>query len=325
MNPQVVAIGVGILVVLVLIFTVISIRRQNKSVVDERLNRYAGFNVLEIDTPDDKPKDKKPSALTNSLDNALANRKFAQKSRDELARADLKLTPAEYLGAHVISSVGLGLIAYFVLFQYQLVMAIIAAGIGAFIPRFYVSNRKSGRLIKFESQLPDILGLWVNSLRAGFSTLQSLEAISREAPEPSAVEFRRVVREVQLGLPQEEALGHLMDRMPSEDLDLVITAVNIQREVGGNLAEILEIISHTIRERIKLKGEIRVLTSQGRITGYVIGGLPIILALFLMLVNPSYMGNLFNDHFCGWPMLAIGLGLIGAGTAVIQRIVDIEI
>ncbi len=325
MNPQVVAIGVGILVVLVLIFTVISIRRQNKSVVDERLNRYAGFNVLEIDTPDDKPKDKKPSALTNSLDNALANRKFAQKSRDELARADLKLTPAEYLGAHVISSVGLGLIAYFVLFQYQLVMAIIAAGIGAFIPRFYVSNRKSGRLIKFESQLPDILGLWVNSLRAGFSTLQSLEAISREAPEPSAVEFRRVVREVQLGLPQEEALGHLMDRMPSEDLDLVITAVNIQREVGGNLAEILEIISHTIRERIKLKGEIRVLTSQGRITGYVIGGLPIILALFLMLVNPSYMSNLFNDHFCGWPMLAIGLGLIGAGTAVIQRIVDIEI
>jgi len=113
--------------------------------------------------------------------------------------------------------------------------------------------------------------------------------------------------------------------MPSDDLDLIITAVNIQREVGGNLAEILEIISHTIRERIKLKGEVRVLTSQGRITGYVIGGLPIALALFLLVINPSYVGLLFSNRLCGWPMLGIGLGLIGMGTAVIQKIVDIEI
>jgi tight adherence protein B len=322
--PPALLIGIVILIVLVLIVTVISIRRQNADVVGERLERYSGFNVLEIEETE-KPQEKRPSALTVQVDKAIEGRKFAQTAREELARADLKLTPAEYLGAHVLSSVGMGLVAYFILFPGTLVMAILAAGVGIFLPRFYVSNRKSGRLHKFESQLPDILGLWVNSLRAGFSTLQSLEAISREAPEPSAKEFRRVVREVQLGLPQEDALQHLLDRMPSEDLDLVITAVNIQREVGGNLAEILEIISHTIRERIKLKGEIRVLTSQGRITGYVIGGLPIVLSLFLMLVNPSYMGNLFNDHFCGWPMIAIGLGLIGTGTAVIQRIVDIDI
>jgi tight adherence protein B len=112
--------------------------------------------------------------------------------------------------------------------------------------------------------------------------------------------------------------------MTSDDLDLIVTAVNIQREVGGNLAEILDVIGHTIRDRIKLKGEIRVLTSQGRYTGYLISGLPIVLALFLMVINPNYMGGLFENRMCGWPMLGIGLGLIGMGTAAIQRIVDID-
>src|SRR5258708_22570563 len=135
--------------------------------------------------------------------------------------------------------------------------------------------------------------------------MEALEAISREAPEPSALEVRRVVQEVQLGIAMEDALAHLILRMPSDDLDLIVTAVNIQREVGGNLAEILEVIGHTIRERIKLKGEIRVLTSQGRITGYLIGGLPIVLALFLDLINPDYVGKLFTNQFCGLPILRI--------------------
>ena len=128
-----------------------------------------------------------------------------------------------------------------------------------------------------------------------------MEAIARDAPEPTATEFKRVVQEVQLGIDMEDALEHLLNRVESEDLDLVITAVNIQREVGGNLAEILDVISHTIRERIKLKGEIRVLTAQGRITGYLISFLPIILALFLYTINPGYMGNLFENRICGWP------------------------
>jgi tight adherence protein B len=134
-----------------------------------------------------------------------------------------------------------------------------------------------------------------------------------------------VVQEVQLGIDMEDALAHLLSRVESEDLDLVVTAVNIQREVGGNLAEILDVISHTIRERIKLKGEIRVLTAQGRITGYLISFLPIILALFLYTINPGYMGNLFENRVCGWPMLGIALALIGIGFALVQKIVDIDI
>jgi tight adherence protein B len=319
---------IGIVVVaVVLIIAVVSIRRQNKDIVEERLGRYTEYNFLPVVEEDKKGKDKekKPSAMTQRLDRALTARKMGQTWKTELARADLKLTVAEYFAVHVIAAIGLGVLGYFVLFPGQIVMAIIAGVVGIFVPRFYVSYLKGKRLRMFEQQLPDILGLWVNSLRSGYSTMQSMEAISREAPNPSAQEFRRVVQEVQLGIPQESSLSHLYERMPSDDLDLIITAVNIQREVGGNLAEILEVISHTIRERIKLKGEVRVLTSQGRITGYLIGGLPIVLALFLALINPGYMGNLFTDRLCGWPMLAIGLGMIGIGTAVIQRIVDIEI
>ena len=152
-----------------------------------------------------------------------------------------------------------------------------------------------------------------------------MEAIARDAPEPTATEFKRVVQEMQIGIPMSAALDHMLERVESEDLDLIITAVNIQREVGGNLAEILDVIGYTVRERIKLKGEIRVLTAQGRITGYLISFLPIALALFLNTINPSYVGLLFSNRSCGWPMLGLGLTLIGIGAALINKIVDIDI
>ncbi len=326
MNPIVIIVLVAV-VAIILVIAVVSIRSQNETVVEERLGRYTELTFIpdaEEEKKNAKKDRKQESALTKQLDKQLERGKWGQKWRTELARADLKLTVSEYMAVHVLSAFGLAVVGYFI-FSQQIVMAILAGGLGIFVPRFYVSFRKSKRLNMFEQQLPDILGLWVNSLRSGYSTMQSMEAISREAANPSAQEFRRVVQEVQLGIPQEAALGHLFERMPSEDLDLIITAVNIQREVGGNLAEILDIISHTIRERIKLKGEIGVLTAQGRITGYLISGLPIVLALFLNAINPSYVGKMFSDRLCGWPMLVIGLGLIGLGTAIIQRIVDIEI
>jgi tight adherence protein B len=328
-NPTtLIAIGAGVLALVVLLVGVVGVRGQNTAVIEERLGRYAETMapVTEEERKGAKPSSvtKEERALTKRLDQRLERGKFGTKWKTELARADLKLSVGEFFLAHFGSAIAFGFLLM-VIFNAGVVGAIIGGVIGIFVPRFYVSNRKGRRLHQFEGQLPDILGLWVNSLRSGYSTMQSMEAIAREAPEPSAMEFRRVVREVQLGIPQEQALAHLLERMPSEDLDLINTAINIQREVGGNLAEILEVISTTIRERIKLKGEIRVLTAQGRITGYVIGGLPIVLALFLLLINPNYMGRMFSDHLCGWPMLIIGLGMIGAGTAVIQRIVDIKI
>jgi tight adherence protein B len=323
-SALVLLIGGGV-VVLILIVAVISIRSQRADVVEERLGRYTEGSTFLAVADEDKKDEKRPSALSQQLDSIVSRRSFAAGWRSQLQRADLKLTVGEYLGFHVVSMVLVAIVCYFILFAGSPVLTIIGGGVGLFIPRFYVSYKTGKRLRTFEQQLADILGLWVNSLRSGYSVMQALEAISREAPEPSASEIRRVVQEVQLGITMEDALAHLLARMPSDDLDLIITAVNIQREVGGNLAEILEVISHTIRERIKLKGEIRVLTAQGRITGYLIGGLPIVLALFLMVINRGYMEQLFSDRLCGWPMIGIGLGMIGLGTAIIQRIVDIEI
>jgi len=317
--------GAGVIALVVIIVGVISVRSE-KDLVEERLGRYEqGYqSFLEVETEDDKPKEESRKAL-EAIDKAISKRPFAQKWRQQLARADIKLTVAEYAALHLISPVVFFGAGYFILFRGDLIMSIISGFVGFFFPRLYVSRATSQRLIRFEQQLPDTLGLWVNALRSGFSVLQAMEAISRDAPEPTATEFKRVVQEVQLGIDVEDALGHLLSRVESDDLDLVVTAVNIQREVGGNLAEILETIGHTIRERIKLKGEIRVLTAQGRITGYLISGLPIVVALFLSVIQPGFMNPMFENRLCGWPMIGIGLALIGMGMAAIQKIVNIDI
>lgn len=319
--------GAAIAAVIVIIWGIVSVRTE-KDIIEERLGRYnegmQSFLDLTIEE-EDAPKEKRPSALQQRVEVIISDKPFAKKWRTQLARADIKLTVAEYAAVHIISMFAFFGIGYFVLFGQNIVLGILSGFVGFFAPRIYVSRTIQSRLVKFENQLPDTLGLWVNALRSGYSVLQSMEAIARDAPEPTSTEFKRVVQEVQLGIDMEDALEHLLNRVESDDLDLVITAVNIQREVGGNLAEILDVISHTIRERIKLKGEIRVLTAQGRITGYLISGLPIVLALFLYTINREYMSHLFENRMCGWPMLGLGLALIGIGMAIIQKIVDIDI
>lgn len=319
--------GAGVLAAIVLLLGIRSVRSE-RDVIEERLGRYEETNLqsfLDLDDEDLDTVEKHDSAIEKAIDRAIADRPFARKWRQQLARANIKLTVAEYAALHVISMIGFFLLGYFIIFGQQIVPAIVAGFVGLFAPRIYVAQATAKRLQQFETQLPDTLGLWVNALRSGYSVLQSMEAISRDAPEPTSTEFKRVVQEISLGIDTKDAFDHLLVRVESEDLDLVVTAVNIQRDVGGNLAEILEIISHTIRERIKLKGEIRVLTAQGRITGYLISFLPILLALFLYTINPGYMGHLFENRMCGWPLLGLGLALIGIGATLVQKIVQIEI
>lgn len=310
--------------------------RRNSDLLDERLESIDGTdnfdNFMEgWEEAQEDYEEKNRSMiedgrrLLDPVNDFLSERSFGKSTRQKLARANLKFTVAEYALAHPVAAVGLFCAVFFVLSPGNIVVASILGLIGFFLPRIVVGRLINTRLYAFEEQLADTLGLWVNALRSGYSVLQAMEAIAEDSPEPTMTEFRRVVKEVQLGIDMETALEHMLERIQSEDLDLVVTAVNIQREVGGNLAEILEVISHTIRERIKLKGEIRVLTSQGRITGYLISFLPIGVALFLNTSQPGYMGQLFEDRACGWPMIGVGLALIGIGMAVIQKIVDIEI
>jgi tight adherence protein B len=309
----------------VLVWGIRSVRSEQDLVAERLENIGATWEPVVEDVAEPVEKGDKRSVLAEQLDKALNERSFGKKWRIQLLRANMKLTVAEFAALHVIAMVGFFTVGYFVLFGQQLVMGIISAVAGFFAPRLYLSFATGKRLKQFESQLADTISLWVNALRSGYSVPQAMEAIGRDAPEPTATEFKRVVQEMQIGIPMPQALDHMLERVESEDLDLIVTAVNIQREVGGNLAEILDVIGHTVRERIKLKGEIQVLTAQGRITGYLISFLPIVLALFLYSINPDYMGNLFENRTCGWPLLGVGLTLIGIGAAVINKIVDIDI
>jgi tight adherence protein B len=151
-----------------------------------------------------------------------------------------------------------------------------------------------------------------------------MDAVANEMPPPISDEFQRVVREIGLGITSERAMNNMLRRVPSDDLDLLITAINVQHEVGGNLAEILETISHTIRERVRIKGEIRVLTSQQMMSGYVISALPIGLGLILFAMNPDYMSKMFKD-VCGIAMMSCGGIMIVAGFVSIMKIVSIEV
>lgn len=333
-QSSIIVLAVGGLIALIIIIAGFFLTRRENSALDKRIGDMSDSgsdssmdNFINAETEAEQTRvsvmDSARRSLLSPMNNALSERKFGKTWRTKLARANLKLTVAEFAVSHVVGA-GAGFGIFFLLSP-DPVGATIAGIIGFFAPRLYVGRLISQRLIAFETQLPDTLGLWVNALRSGYSVLQAMEAIAKDAPEPTMTEFQRVVKEVQIGIDMPDALQHLLDRVESPDLDLVVTAVNIQREVGGNLAEILEVISVTIRERIKLKGEVRVLTSQGRITGYLISFLPIGLALFLNLASPGYMGELFSNRSCGWPMLGAGLALIGIGTALIQKIVDIEI
>jgi len=296
-----------------------------QSVVEERLGRYTEAGALTFSSEGAESAVERPSALSDFLNRMGEGTDLFEGISKSLARANIKLRPAEYLAAIVASAIALGFVG--LVLGGSMLVAILGLIIGPFVPGIYVKMAQGRRVKKFDNQLGDMLNLTVNGLRAGYSTLQAMEAVSRELPAPMSEEFRRVVQEMQLGIPMEEALDHLIRRISSDDLDLVITAINVQREVGGNLAEILDTISFTIRERVRIKGEIQALTAQGRATAWVISSLPIALTLMLFLVNREYIMEFFNPETrsCGYPLLGLAGLMIVSGFVAVQKIVNIDI
>jgi tight adherence protein B len=261
--------------------------------------------------------------MADALNQALASRGLGADLSTQLAQADLKITAGEFMVATVLLVVVAGAAAFF-LRGGDAIAGVAAAGIAFFLPRIYIGMAKSRRLRAFNNQLGDSINLIVNSLRAGYSVLQAMEAVAEEMGDPIATEFGRVVQEVQLGLTLEQAFGHMLRRITSDDLDMMVTAINVQREVGGNLAEVLDSISHTIRERIRIKGEMQSLTAQSRISGYMVSFIPVVLAGFIYLINGEFMSLLWQ-HTCGYIMLgAAVLGII-LGFIIINKMMQIDI
>lgn len=261
--------------------------------------------------------------VVSQVNRAVARQSFAEKLQGNLARADLKITAGEFLLANLGTIVMGGSLTYLI-FGTPIHIAI-GLALGAILPRFYLRMKQRGRLKKFDGQLGDTLAMLANSLRSGYSMLQSMDLVGREMPPPISVEFQRVTREVGLGLTAEEALINMTRRIPSADLDLMVTAINVQREVGGNLSEILDIIATTIRERVKLKGEIKTLTAQQTMAGYIITALPIVLFIFLLGIAPDYMDRFWTWVPCGWIMSGVMIVMMIIGYFVMRKIVAIEV
>jgi tight adherence protein B len=273
-------------------------------------------------------------ALTQ-LNKVVEQRDFGANLAREIARADLKLKPSEYLMIWAGTTFGIPLTMLVLSVVLPTlgnpIVLVIGALVGFMLPRFWLGRRKSSRLNAFNKQLPDTITLIANALRAGSSFLQAIELVVRESRPPVSTEFGRVIREVNLGLAFDTALENMVRRVRSDDLELMATAIAIQHTVGGNLAEILDSIAFTIRERVRIKGEIRTLTAQQRMSGYVVGFLPIGLAGFLFIAAPGFMKPMFDQSVSvgGLPLGVIILFIGGfsmfMGFMFIRRIVDIEV
>jgi tight adherence protein B len=316
MNPLVLAVAAAAAVLL--LFVGLSRAGQARQVgIEERLDRYGSRGEEEKGK-----KGKRRRAAMDGLEEIVSRRGFAANIRGDLAQADVKLRVAEFMGLTFLSIILCFLLARLVFGS--VLIGLVFSVVGFFVPRIYVGMRKRRRLNAFNDQLGDSITLLANSLRSGFSIVQSMETVAQQLPKPISAEFHRVTQEIGLGLHYEEALNNMLRRVPSDDLDLMITAVNIQGKVGGNLAEILDTIGHTIRERVRIKGEIRVLTAQQMISGYILTGLPVVLGLVLYLINKTYIGRMFQDP-CGWIMIGIAAVMIFAGFMIIRKIVNIEV
>ena len=275
------------------------------------------------------------SEALQSFNKAVEQRNFGANLARDLARADLRLKVSEYLmiwAASVVTTpAGFLFLSLFLPAFGNPIALLLGVLLGFWLPRFWLGRRKTTRLSAFNKQLPDTITLIANALRAGSSFLQAIELVVRESRPPISIEFSRVIREVNLGLPFEQALENMVRRVKSDDLELMATAISIQHQVGGNLAEILDSIAFTIRERVRIKGEIRTLTAQQRMSGYVVGFLPIALAGFLFVAAPGFMEPMFANPpaLMGLPagviILFFGGFMMFIGFMLIRKIVDIEV
>ena len=292
----------------------------------ERLNTLFGAPVVERPLSKSSLLREDRTGSVFGLGSLISGKEWADKAALDLDRADLSLRVGEYVALRVGLGLFLAAIAL-VLVQAQpvsILLAVALAAVGYMVPPILVSRRKKARVAKLDSQLEEALTLSSNSLKAGFGLLQALEMAADQLAHPISTELRRTIRDINIGSSTEEALLDLSKRCGSYDLDIVVTAIMIQRGVGGNLAEILDTVAHTMRERVRIRGEIRTLTSQQQLTGLVIGLLPVAIGGILAVTSWEYIGDLFVT-VPGQVMLAGAAVLEFLGILLIKRILAIEV
>jgi tight adherence protein B len=309
--------------VFVLAMTLLMMSGDHRSDLERKLTGFmARERGSDADDADDHSSDTGLMQDMVSLTGRVADRfGLLNRVEEKLEQADLPLRPPEALCVYLA-----GVIVVFfmtlILFGplgglFGLVLALIA-------PVLYLEMRRKKRLRKFETQLPDVLNLLSGSMRAGFSFAQGLEAVAEEASEPARRELQRVHAESRLGRPIEDAMEESAERMHSIDLMWAVMAIRIQREVGGNLAELLDTVSDTMTERERLRHEILALTAEGRMSAWVLGVFPPIFAVVLYVIQPTYMSELFKSSI-GIMAVIVSTVMAGLGFMWLRKIMAIEV
>jgi len=310
------AAGTAGLAVLTVVYGVRAMASRDAN-VDARMSTY-----VHAEAADNQPQMVFEPQFAEKLNAVIKRQSFAERIERDLARGNVPLTVSEWLLVRLGAMLVLSIMAMLVWRTVLMLPPALAAGYLA--PILWLRMRRKQRNRDFNDQLGETLSLTAASMRGGFSLVQSLANVAKDSQEPTKTELRRVGQEIQLGLSLTQSLDNLVLRMESEDLDLVATAIKIHARVGGNLTTILDNISTTVRERAKLRREVRVITSMQRISSYVIGFLPLGLALIIFTINPKYILKLFEP---GWT-LCIPIGAVFfwiVGFMIIRKIVDIKV
>jgi tight adherence protein B len=302
----------------------LSRRNQRFEALENQLGRFtssAGILAAPL-SPGGLFRQRRRMSRFRTLDSFLERKGFAVGVDEKLARANVPLRVGEYLLIRWLCALAVAGVAALLL-GVPLV-ALPAAGLGYMLPAAVVWQRTQKRLGRFEEQLIDAMMLIAGGLRAGYSFLQGVEAVVREMEAPIGEEFSKLLQDLRIGVNIDEALTTLARRVGSEEFDMMVTAVLVQRQSGGNLAEILETIAHTIRERMRIRREVQTLTAQERWSSYLVGALPIVAFTWLTFINPQYLNLLFGTT-SGRLLLAAAVVLELIGFFVIRRIIDIKL
>lgn len=315
-DPSNLTLWVAIVAIFLTFYLFISALGYREETLAQKLNRFTALRP----THESSTK-KRPFKDFLALLGGFTPVRWREKLDRELLQGDIPLKGGEFIAlqaflAFIFYLIGLLLTRIFLLGLLSLLLGIL-------IPRIYLLQAKKKKRKLFDSQLGDSLLILANSLRSGFSLLQAMEMVSQEMPNPISGEFKITLREMTYGTSTETALKHLAERVGSDDLDLLVTAVLIQRQVGGNLAEVLTNIHATIEDRLRIQLEIKTLTAQGRMSGYIIGILPFGLAGAFSILNPSYLKPLFTTTL-GLAMLGTGIVAQLIGFLIIRKIITIE-
>ena len=247
--------------------------------------------------------------------------RYVAKSMNDVGDMFLFIDPRQMLMLNVASMLLLGMMSFILV---NPLMGVILAILGFFLPMMLVKHYRQRRIKKFNVQLVEALQAMANAFKAGLTFPQAIEHVAREAEAPLGQEFGLFVKEIKLGVPLEEGLVNMARRVGSDDLELVVVSTNISRQLGGNMAEMFETISVTIRERFRLEGKIDALTSQGKLQGWIVAAMPLLLGIVLNIMRPDLMGPMLNDTF-GWVLVGMIFIMELLGMFFIRKIVNIDV